>query len=36
MKSQYEKEINEYLKNGGTITQDHYGSTVEDMVEDLP
>ena len=34
MKSQYEKEINEYLKNGGTITQDHYGSSgVEDMVE---
>ena len=33
MKSQYEKEINEYLKNGGTITQDHYGSdVVEDMV----
>ena len=33
MKSQYEKEINEYLKNGGTITQDHNGSTVEDMME---
>jgi len=34
MKSRYEKEINEYLKNGGTVTQDHYGSSgVEDMVE---
>ena len=34
MKSQYEIEINEYLKNGGTITYDHYGSSgAEDMVE---
>jgi hypothetical protein len=34
MISQYQKEIDEYLKNGGTITQDHYGSSgVEDMVE---
>jgi hypothetical protein len=27
MISQYQKEIDEYLKNGGTITQDHYGSS---------
>jgi hypothetical protein len=34
MISKYQKEIDEYLKNGGTITQDHYGSDVaEDMVE---
>jgi hypothetical protein len=34
MISKYQKEIDEYLKNGGTITQDHYGSSgVEDMVE---
>jgi len=34
MISKYQKEIDEYLKNGGTITQDHYGSdVVEDMVE---
>ena len=33
MISKYQKEIDEYLKNGGTITYDHYGSTVEDMVE---
>ena len=33
MISQYQKEIDEFLKNGGTITQDHNGSTVEDMME---
>ena len=34
MESQYQKEINEYLKNGGTVTQDDSGVTgVEDMVE---
>ena len=34
MESQYKKEINEYLKNGGTITQNDFGVTgVEDMVE---
>tara|TARA_R110001606_G_scaffold289943_1_gene437846 strand:- start:98 stop:394 length:297 start_codon:yes stop_codon:yes gene_type:complete len=31
MISQYQKEIDEYLKNGGTITQDHYGSVEEDV-----
>ena len=34
MESQYQKEINEYLKNGGTITENNSGVTgVEDMVE---
>ena len=34
MESQYQKEINEYLKNGGTVTQNDFGVTgVEDMVE---
>jgi uncharacterized protein YktB (UPF0637 family) len=36
MISKYQKEIDEYLKNGGTITQDHYGSVgvTEEDVED--
>ena len=34
MESQYQKEINEYLKNGGTITENNSGVTgADDMVE---
>mgnify|MGYP000029312211 FL=1 len=34
MKSRYEKEINEYLKSGGTINQNNSGVTgVDDMAE---
>ena len=35
MISKYQKEIDEYLKNGGTITQDHYGSVEEDVEDNL-